>query len=273
VSLRSPLAGLLLGAALGLGIGLQMARLFAAPAEPPAPDSLSPAFKAEYVVLAAQSYARNLDLERAEYRLALLPEERNTETFASLAQSALAAGRPEEASALAALAAALWPDLFQSPSAIAPGVTNAPGRASPTLSVESTPGRQLQLSRTAPALTPTVTERPLLLASYVLVAQDALCPPPGAGPLIQVVMLDTVGNPLPGVEVVVEWPGGRDHFFTGLKPELGLGYGDFEMAAGVAYTAYPLPDGEVVEGLEAPPCPDAQGGAYPGSWRLTYQRP
>ena len=38
-------------------------------------------------------------------------------------------------------------------------------------------------------------------------------------------------NPYPSVELVVTWDEGEDHFFTGLQPELGLGYGDFLMTA------------------------------------------
>jgi hypothetical protein len=43
------------------------------------------------------------------------------------------------------------------------------------------------------------------------------------------------GNPLPGVRVVVTWEGGEDVFYTGLKPEMGAGYGDYLMAEQVSY--------------------------------------
>ncbi len=260
----------MLGVMVGLGAGFLMARLYRPQENIPIAASRSPALKAEFVVLTAQSYTRNLDLGRAENRLELIPEERNAETFASLAQSALAAGRPEEARALAELAAALWPGLFYPPSATAAVVTQAPGKATPTSFLNGTPP---QLSGTESTLLLTPTEASPAPVTYVLLAQEAQCPPASAAPLIQVVVLDAAGNPLPAVEVVVEWPGGRDHFFTGLKPELGLGYGDFEMTAGVAYEVYPLPDGEMVVDLQAPACRDTQGGSYPGSWRLIYRRP
>ncbi|MBI1865988.1 MAG: HD-GYP domain-containing protein, partial [Nitrospirae bacterium] len=38
------------------------------------------------------------------------------------------------------------------------------------------------------------------------------------------------------IEIVVVWDAGEDHFFTGLKPELGQGYADFTMTEGVSYT-------------------------------------
>jgi hypothetical protein len=88
--------------------------------------------------------------------------------------------------------------------------------------------------------------------------------------LIQVVTLDRGGAPIPGVEILVEWAGGQEHFFTGLKPELGAGYGDFVMAAGETYAVHPANSPAAVAGsLRIPECP--AGGA--GSWRLVFQQP
>ncbi len=55
-------------------------------------------------------------------------------------------------------------------------------------------------------------------------------------PLIQVLVYDAAEQGVPSVEVVVTWEGGENHFFTGLKPEMGLGYADFRMAADTVYT-------------------------------------
>ncbi len=55
-------------------------------------------------------------------------------------------------------------------------------------------------------------------------------------PLIQVELMDAAGQPVPSVELVVTWEGGEDHFFTGLQPELGLGYADFTMQPEVVYS-------------------------------------
>ncbi len=49
-------------------------------------------------------------------------------------------------------------------------------------------------------------------------------------------ILDAAEQPVPSVELVVTWDGGEDHFFTGLKPELGLGYADFVMTPEVVYS-------------------------------------
>ena len=46
------------------------------------------------------------------------------------------------------------------------------------------------------------------------------------------------GDQIPGVEVDIIWDSGFDHFFTGLKPDLGAGYGDFTMTGGVVFTLF-----------------------------------
>jgi hypothetical protein len=103
-------------------------------------------------------------------------------------------------------------------------------------------------------------------------------------PLIQVVAEDGAGEPVAGVEAVVTWESGgasesgasevgEDHFFTGLKPELGLGYADFTMTPGVVYTLKLSGGGEPVPGLAAQECESAGGSRYWGSWRLVFVQP
>jgi hypothetical protein len=88
-----------------------------------------------------------------------------------------------------------------------------------------------------------------------------------------VVVLDAAGQPVPGVEVIVIWDEGQDHFFTGLKPELGLGYGDFLMEEGVSYALQLGRGQETVTGLTAQDCADDEGGFFAGSWRLVFVQP
>ena len=40
----------------------------------------------------------------------------------------------------------------------------------------------------------------------------------------------------PGEPIRVRWDGGEDRFISGLKPERGDGYADFQMEAGQGYT-------------------------------------
>ena len=89
-------------------------------------------------------------------------------------------------------------------------------------------------------------------------------------PLLQAVILDAQGTPVPGAEVIVVWDTGQDHFFTGLKPEFGLGYGDFTMSAGVSYTLQITGSSQWVTGLVAEACESDGGVKYWGTWLLTF---
>jgi hypothetical protein len=65
----------------------------------------------------------------------------------------------------------------------------------------------------------------------------------------------------------VTWEGGSDRFYTGFKPELGAGYGDFRMMPGLSY-AITLADGSPeISGLRLEACPSG----LDGGWRLTFQ--
>lgn len=92
-------------------------------------------------------------------------------------------------------------------------------------------------------------------------------------PLIQVDVLDAAGQPVPSMEVLVTWEGGQDHFFTGLQPELSLGYGDFAMAPGTVYSIHLADGGELVNDLTPVECTAGDGSKYWGSWYLVFVQP
>ena len=84
-------------------------------------------------------------------------------------------------------------------------------------------------------------------APFILEREDQVCDANIKEPLIQVIVQDAAGQQVPGMQVIVSWEGGEERFYTGLKPELGLGYADFTMQPDIAYTlrlvksAYPRP--------------------------------
>ncbi len=98
----------------------------------------------------------------------------------------------------------------------------------------STAVATLTPTRPASTLAPTVTPLPTRTATptqgapYIVEEQDLVCDPNIKEPLIQVVMLDAARQQVPGVELVVNWDGGENSFFTGLKPELGAGLRRFQ---------------------------------------------
>jgi hypothetical protein len=111
------------------------------------------------------------------------------------------------------------------------------------------------------------------MPSFRLTEQTALCAGAGEPGKIRVWIQDTQGNPLPGMEVVVSWASGQDRFFTGLRPEQGPGYGDFEMAPGVEYEVSLAGfRGDEAQELTADLQPGfCQDGVKAVDWRLVYQ--
>jgi hypothetical protein len=122
----------------------------------------------------------------------------------------------------------------------------------------------------------TVAPRPTHLststpgAPFELANQSPFCEPNQPG-LLQVSVQDSNGKPVAGVELVITWLGGEEHFFTGLKPELGNGYADFAMTSNVEY-ALSTNNGPRVTGLVSSACTAPDGSSYPGGIRLEFKQ-
>ncbi len=261
----------LLGLVAGLGLGLLYTWVIS-PVQyvDTAPVSLRDDYKADYLKLAAEAYVVDGDVERARLRVAALGEADPARAAAALAQRLAAAGsEPDAIQSLAVLASALGAGPARpTDSAVTPTETETP--APPTV----TPSPSPTLPPTAtPQFLPTALPSPTPPGALVFVSQAFTCDPRQQPPLLQVVALDPQGQGVPGVEVIVEWGGGQDRFFTGLKPELGAGYGDFTMAPNVAYTVRLAsdPSGEV--SVRSDPCTDGSGQLIATSAQLTFRQP
>jgi hypothetical protein len=228
------------------------------------PDALRSRDKILYLALVGDLYAYEGDLARAEARLAELGVTADGPRLAGFIEAYLdGGGRPEEVRNLAHLAEALGASggvllvFAQEPlsTPTSPATAAAPG-----------PG-QIQASAT-PAASPTPAP------TFRLVEKTALCAAPGTVGRITVWTQDAQGQPLPGVQIVVAWPAGQDRFYTGLWPEQGAGYADFEMSPGTIYEVY-LADyrGDVARELGADLSPGlCQAGVEAIDWRLTFQQ-
>jgi hypothetical protein len=228
-----------------------------------APASLRQDFKEDYLSLVASAYVASGDLNRARSRLALLGISASPEALSRLAQSRLAAGRPEsEARSLAQLAAVLG----ERPSALI-------GTASPTPPVNPAATSPTATISPSPTIRPSTTPSPTPGAPFALLSQEAICDSDLSEALIQVLVRDSAGEGIPGVQVLVVWNEGQDRFYTGLKPELGAGYADFTMEVETIYSLQ-LSGGESpVTGLTSQECISPSGEPYPGSWLLIFQQP
>lgn len=228
------------------------------------PASLRQVYREEYFLLTALSFEKTGELSRAQERLASFVDVDISSELGRLAQLSLSEDRPvAEARALAQLAAAL----SGSSAPISTAVTATP--TSPEAEyAERTP---LPSSTAVPLATRTPTATPG--APFVLLSNETICQPDLTEPLLMVYVEDAFGDPVPGVEVRVLWDTGQDHFYTGLKPELGPGYGDFTMTPGVVYQVE-LVDGQYpVSSLETGVCTDDLDQSYPGSIELIFQQP
>ena len=276
-SRRFSAAGLILfGLILGLVGGLSYAWIVA-PVQyfDASPARFSNRYKEEYIFLVSRSYAANQDLEQAQRRLAALEEPNVNQTVGLLLERYLRARNdPEKIRTLAALARDLGVEgnvvaLFAPPSDQPPTETPT---ATPTAVTNPTPTPVPTFTQPAPPPTvsptkpPTPSPTPFLI--YRLLNQERLCPPDEPAPRIEVRTWDALLNPLPGVEVLVQWDNGADHFFTGFKPAQGLDYGDFAMDEGVSYTVNLAEGSPEASGLRIEPCPDT---GLPGGWQLTFQ--
>ena len=247
---------LVLGFGIGMAGGLYYTWLLS-PVEyvETAPDSLRSDFRGDYLGLIASAYASDGDLVRARTRLALFPDLDSATELAALAQQRLAAGLVDtEANALSQLASALSIGPTRTPAPTTEGVTISP-----------TPSRT---PRPSPTRRPTATPG----AAFLLASREQICDPLLSESLIQVVVLDAAQGPVPGREVIVVWDTGQDHFFTGLKPELGLGYGDFTMTEGTSYTLRLADSQQPVTNLAVHECVGDDDEPYAGSWLLQFEQ-
>lgn len=123
-----------------------------------------------------------------------------------------------------------------------------------------------------PTLTPTITSTPE--PRFVLTVQQRLCDGDGVGGLLRVSVLDAEGRPLPNVELIIRWEDGEDRFFTGLKPELGAGYADYDLEAEKSYQVGIVgPESDVAQGIVADACQDGTRASWELAFRLRTSAP
>ncbi len=275
-SRRISIAGLLL---LGLILGLAGALYYAWVVAPVVYTDASPArfneqHKTDYILLVSQSYAIEGDWEKAQRRLVALNDPAMAQTVTDLLELFVREQRPSPILRnLAVLAQQLGAD---TPAIALFAPTPLPGtQPEPT----ATPETFLPTVTPSPTLPPTETPRPTVTAvpttppdptaqpTYRLLNQQRICQTDIPAPRIEVVTLDALLDPLPGVEVLVSWDAGNDHFFTGFKPTQGAGYGDFTMNPDQSYTIILADGSPEISGLRIEPCDNGQDGG----WRLTFQ--
>jgi hypothetical protein len=294
------LTGVLIGAVMGL--------LYAWVVQPvqytnTSPASLRADFKDYYRLMIASAYMANGDLVRAKARLELLKDADMYRSLAEQAQRTLAEGKNfEQARVLGMLAAAIQKGVASQPTIPAPSVnpiltqdtptppttqSEASGQTTiqpsptpsnptespptPTASIATSEFKPTMISPGVPLATLTPTATPG--APYALANREQICDQNQGQNLIQVFTQDAAGQPVPGVEIIVTWQGGENHFFTGLNPAVSVGYADFSMTPGITYTLRIAEAGQTISGLAAYSCENVAGSPYWGNWRLEFVQP
>jgi len=250
---------LVIGLMLGLAAGLLYSwRLAPVKFIDTSPASLRSDFKDEYRLLIASAYQSTGDLGRAEARLALLNDPDPVAALTGQAQHLLASGGADaSASALLALADGLG----QTAGAATPGAGISPATTAALLAA-STP-----LVR--PSATPTVTPG----APFAVGLQENVCNPALPPGLLQVEVRNAAGQPVAGIEIVLAWSGGEQHFFTGLKPAQGNGYADAIMTPGTIYSVQLANNSAAASNVTPPTCPGSGGKSFAGAVHLVFQQP
>jgi hypothetical protein len=152
--------------------------------------------------------------------------------------------------------------------------TAAPEPTSSPLPTDTPAAPAAPTGTAAPTATsfPTATPSPTQGSPFILDSRILTCA--GAGtPLLVIRTLDDSGAGVPGVEIILNWPENEEHIFTGLKPELGLGYADFDMAPGNLYTLRLADGSQLITDIQPEPCEGTGGQEIWGILELTFVQP
>lgn len=92
---------------------------------------------------------------------------------------------------------------------------------------------------------------------------------------LQVSVRDQRGRDLPNVAVGIHWATGDDILYTGLKPERGTGYADFQAASTTYSVTIQNAQSDIAENLivgDAPANCKNDRGTTPRGWKLVFQQ-
>ncbi|HEX2907830.1 MAG TPA: hypothetical protein VHO69_13260 [Phototrophicaceae bacterium] len=275
--------GLLLGLALGIGGGLFYAWTVDARVEyDTEPWQLKAQDRAHYVVAIALDYSYDSDLTRAIQRLVELRSEGDPiQELADVACQLATTGYASTGSGLRAIRSMMV--LYQLQGRTGCADTLIAANEEPTAMVQIDLPTPTPLPPASKTPTPEVTLRvsptpPRVIAptqppqsDYIVAGVTTFCSTELTG-IIEVFVQDYDGQGVPGEAVRVRWDEGDDTFYTGLKPERGPGYSDFQMEAGKGYTAeMPGRSDPTSQPLVAAPCTTEGGDDAISSYRVFFR--
>ena len=275
--------GTLAGVLLGFGLGLAIAWTFLPnPFSGAKPADLRLDLKDDYLIMIASSYSLDGDMARALVRLDSL---NIAQPAAQVSELAKGESLPLFRETLNRLAV----DLRQSSIALArptftprPTKTRRQTRSEPSAMPASTaappsPFPTLPAMTTAGQTSPPPTFAPTPDAPFFFIQSKLTlnCLDTRGRGLIEVETRDSEGRPLPAIGVVVEGTALEEVFYTGLKPERGMGYADLEVSKGTY--SLQLIEGarsRVIDNLRVDDEPNECTSERPEvrGWKILFQR-
>ena len=262
------LTALIIGLALGLFYAWSISPVSEVDTHP---HLLREDYKDIYRSMISRAYQANLNLPRAQARLNLIGDEDPALALAAQAQRFLAEnGDTEMAKILANLSAALQIAAGPVPTPLPPTATSSSNpTATPDRSENQESGAE---GSEEPSASPTPSPTPA--PPFILQDSSPICDPTLGETLVQVIATNGAGEGIPGVELQISLGiDPKEVFYTGLKPELGLGYADYLAEPGLTYQLEVPESGLVVTEIELPACQNDSGDSYWGSWEIYITHP
>ncbi len=280
-------AGLLLGLTAGL-----IVTWFVVPLEyyDTYPPMLDASYRYEWIRMTAWVYGLEEDWGRTEARLLNLESSEIRAVAVDVLEQATVTGQPvevlERLAELAAAYGAATPGVAiygQGGAAPVASPAGTPTSATPVagaVSAQATPTRAPVISTptftpspAATPVTPSLTPTPTVTETSAIhiISQTLTC---AMEPSIAVSLelsrtvevrgkeqQEIVG--LPMREMWLLWDDGADRAITGFRPDLGLGYADFDVIPGRSYNLYvDTPYGRPVLAVQVEPCPSDEGTGW-----------
>ena len=275
--------GLIIGLIFGIGSGLYYAWNIDRRVEyNTEPWQLDDAGRANYIAGITLQYSYDSDLAKAVNRLVVLkfngdPIQAVADTACKLASSIYV----DNSSGQRAVRSMMTFYQLQGRTGCADTLLALTDQSTPNAIIEaSTPTLRPPATKTPtppapdqPSPTPPNVVIPTIQpqADFTLVDVRTYCSKELSG-LIEVRVQDYNGDPIPGASITVKWDSGESTFVTGLKPERGADYADFQMDAGKSYTVQVAGRSDPSQALVAGSCSDPDTGAQAIiSYRTTFR--
>lgn len=278
--------GLILGILLGAGGGIYYAWNLAPVEEVNiSPEQLRETDRNHYLVAIMMNYAYDGNLNRTIQELVTLdlPGNDPIQAVAVIACDLARTGYVDSNGGLNAVrsmmafyqgqgkagcADELLPAIDLQPTREIRGVLPTPTLRPPASKTPTPPGTIQATDTPLPA--PQSTDAPQRDFELVSLRQ-MICSEEIAG-VIEVRVVDFNSQEIPGQPIRVRWSGGQSNFVTGLKPERGQGYADFDMQPGIAYTIeMPGLSDPTSSPILADECITENGETSVKSWEVIFQ--